>query len=128
MIPPTMEFNRVFTASRLLVQLDNCFGGELIFKQQDNCIHIPVASRLPAVLHVVLELGLGAAGPEGDDDPVVEGERDPIAVETDGQRRHVVRVGRVEARVLVAHRGDHVRDPVGGGHRPWILEGRKGKL
>ena len=85
----------------------------------------PVIPRLPDVLHVVLELGLRAARPEGDDDAVVEGERDPLAVAADGQRRHAVRPARVEARVLIAHGGDHVGGPAGGGHRPRVLKRRK---
>ena len=85
---------------------------------------VPVFSGLPTILHVVLQLGLSATSPKSRDDAVAEGEGDPLAVETDGQGGHVVGVGRVEARVLVAHGGDHVRNPLGSGHTSRILEGK----
>ena len=50
----------------------------------------PVVARLSDELDVVLELGLGAARPEGDDDPVVQRQRDPLAVAAHRQRRHAV--------------------------------------
>ena len=52
----------------------------------------PVVARLSDELDVVLELGLGAARPEGDDDPVVQRQRDPLAVAAHRQRRHAVRL------------------------------------
>ena len=53
-------------------------------------MHSPVVARLSDVLDVVLELGLGAARPEGNDDPVVQRQRDPLAVAADGQHCHAV--------------------------------------
>ena len=50
----------------------------------------PVVARLSDELDVVLELGLGAARPEGNDDPVVQRQRDPLSVAADGQHCHAV--------------------------------------
>ena len=57
-------------------------------------LHSPVVARLSDVLDIVLELGLGAARPEGDDDPVVQRQRDPLPIAAHRQRSHAVGLSR----------------------------------
>ena len=115
MTPPTMERNSAFTDSRLLSQKGICLvmqsksdvmtlGDKKLELMPDDHsgvslnpvttdeLHSPVVARLSDVLDVVFELGLEAARPERDDDPVVQRQRDPLAVAAHRQRRHAVRL------------------------------------
>lgn len=84
-------------------------------------------SPLPLVwrgthLRVVLDLGFGAAGPQGQDTAVVKGEGDHLAGAGDWQHRTVVRLGGVVAGGQVPH-GNHFKATIA--NTLWILQGGK---